>query len=170
MFLSRLSFSRQLSTTLSSTRPAATSILLTRRLPQPQHHPQRRQAHTPSHLTPKFSSSVTDPSSALSSLAPLLHTPDAPQTTTTSTGKWTLTPSHTGLQRTYRFKTFKEAWGFMCVVAERCAVERHHPEWFNCYNEVKITWTTHRPRGLSEKDISMAKFCDEKAGEMGAME
>lgn len=36
----------------------------------------------------------------------------------------------------------------------------HHPEWFNVYNKVEVTWSTHDCGGLSAKDIKMATFCD----------
>lgn len=43
----------------------------------------------------------------------------------------------------------------------------HHPEWSNVYNKVHIRWTTHRPEGLSSKDVELARICDEKAAEFG---
>lgn len=55
----------------------------------------------------------------------------------------------------------------MTVVAEECNVKNHHPEWSNIYNKVTIEWTTHRPEGLSIKDIEMAEFCDEAAAKIG---
>lgn len=82
---------------------------------------------------------------------------------------WTLTASRIGIGRTYRFKTFKAAWSFMNLVAAECQKQRHHPSWHNLYSEVSIEWTTHRPRGLSEKDVLMAEFCDRVAGEVGVM-
>lgn len=82
---------------------------------------------------------------------------------------WTLTASRIGIARTYRFKTFKAAWSFMNLVAAECQKQRHHPSWHNLYSEVSIEWTTHRPRGLSEKDVLMAEFCDRVAGEVGVM-
>lgn len=82
---------------------------------------------------------------------------------------WALTASCIGITRTYRFKTFKAAWDFMSLVAAECQKQRHHPSWHNLYNEVSIEWTTHRPRGLSEKDVLMAEFCDRVAGEVGAL-
>lgn len=56
---------------------------------------------------------------------------------------------------------------FWNVVADECKAQKHHPEWGNVYNEVVVRWTTHRPRGISSKDIDMAKFCDRTAAELG---
>jgi 4a-hydroxytetrahydrobiopterin dehydratase len=54
-------------------------------------------------------------------------------------------------------------------VAAECKSAKHHPEWANVYNTVFVRWTTHVPRGLSEKDVRMAGFCDEIAGELGVL-
>ncbi|KIW08009.1 uncharacterized protein PV09_00955 [Verruconis gallopava] len=83
---------------------------------------------------------------------------------------WRLTPSGEGIQRTFKFKTFKAAWSFMDRVAAECKTARHHPEWANVYNTVFIRWTTHQPKGLSEKDVAMAMFCDEHAKELGVLD
>ena len=55
----------------------------------------------------------------------------------------------------------------MSLVAEECKVKKHHPSWSNLYNQVTIEWTTHKPEGLSIKDIEMAEFCDRVANEIG---
>lgn len=55
----------------------------------------------------------------------------------------------------------------MDAVAAECKRSKHHPKWTNIYNQVHIGWTTHSPRGLSEKDIAMARICDEKAKDFG---
>ncbi|KAJ4354911.1 hypothetical protein N0V95_003376, partial [Ascochyta clinopodiicola] len=80
---------------------------------------------------------------------------------------WELTASRKGLRRDFHFKTFNLAWRFMDAVAQECKVQRHHPEWSNLYNRVTVEWTTHRPEGLSVKDVDMAEFCDRVAGEIG---
>lgn len=84
-------------------------------------------------------------------------------TTLLTNTPWTLTPSHNGLFRTYTFPSFTSAWRFMNLVADECKKARHHPEWRNCYNEVTVEWTTHKPAGLSMKDVEMAEFCEETA-------
>jgi 4a-hydroxytetrahydrobiopterin dehydratase len=58
----------------------------------------------------------------------------------------------------------------MDTVAQECKVQRHHPEWSNLYNKVTVEWTTHRPEGLSIKDVDMAEFCDKTASEIGLKE
>jgi 4a-hydroxytetrahydrobiopterin dehydratase len=44
---------------------------------------------------------------------------------------WRLTPNGMGLEKTFRFKTFKNTWAFMNAVAEDCKSNKHHPEWSN---------------------------------------
>ena len=45
----------------------------------------------------------------------------------------------------------------------------HHPEWFNVYNRVDVTMTTHDCQGLSSNDVDMAKFMDVVAEDMGVL-
>lgn len=71
---------------------------------------------------------------------------------------WTLDGEH--LRRSFRFKDFSAAWGFMARVALLAETQDHHPEWFNVYNRVDIALTTHDAGGLSARDMRLAKAID----------
>ncbi len=68
------------------------------------------------------------------------------------------------LKRSFRFKDFNEAWGFMNRVALLAEAQDHHPEWFNVYNKVDIALTTHDAGGLSARDMRLAKAIDALIG------
>ena len=57
----------------------------------------------------------------------------------------------------FKFKDFIEAFSFMTNIAMIAEKMNHHPEWYNVYNRVDITLTTHDSGGVTEKDISLAK-------------
>ena len=59
------------------------------------------------------------------------------------------------VERTFRFADFSEAFAFMTRVALLAEKADHHPEWFNVYNRVEITLTTHDAGGLSQRDVAM---------------
>mmetsp|Transcript_14066 Transcript_14066/g.30043 ORF Transcript_14066/g.30043 Transcript_14066/m.30043 type:complete len:195 (-) Transcript_14066:372-956(-) len=63
--------------------------------------------------------------------------------------------------KTYSFVDFNQAWEFMGKVAVLAEEMEHHPEWFNVYNRVEVTLTTHDCNGLSTNDIEMATKMDE---------
>lgn len=74
--------------------------------------------------------------------------------------EWSLTQNGTGIARTFRFDDFNAAFGFMCRAALYADKADHHPEWFNVYNRVEVTLTTHDAGGLSARDVAMARFLD----------
>ncbi len=73
---------------------------------------------------------------------------------------WSIMTDRDAMQRTFKFKNFSEAWGFMTRVALLAETQDHHPEWFNVYNKVHIILTTHDCAGLSERDVRLAKSID----------
>ena len=74
--------------------------------------------------------------------------------------EWELTREGKAITRTFQFKDFSEAWGFMSRVALLADPQDHHPEWFNVYAKVEITLTTHDAGGLSNRDATMARAID----------
>ena len=59
-----------------------------------------------------------------------------------------------------KFSDFKSAFSFMTSIALKAEEIGHHPEWFNVYNKVTITLTTHDIQGLSDKDVILGQFID----------
>ena len=70
---------------------------------------------------------------------------------------WTLREDGKALIRTFKFKDFNAAFGFMTRVALYADKADHHPEWFNVYNRVEMTLTTHDADGLSARDATMVR-------------
>jgi 4a-hydroxytetrahydrobiopterin dehydratase len=65
-----------------------------------------------------------------------------------------------GLERSFRFEDFAEAWAFMSRVALLAETHNHHPEWSNTYNRVEIRLTTHDAGGLTDRDRNLAAAID----------
>ena len=75
---------------------------------------------------------------------------------------WTI--ANGKLARTFEFKDFNEAFGFMTRVAMEVEKLNHHPEWFNVYNRVKIELVTHEVNGISNYDFRLANIINTIAG------
>lgn len=74
---------------------------------------------------------------------------------------WAEVDGRDALHKTYRFKNFRQALGFMVqagLVAEKMD---HHPEWTNVYGRVDVTLTTHSAHGVTDLDIQLARKMDE---------
>jgi 4a-hydroxytetrahydrobiopterin dehydratase len=65
------------------------------------------------------------------------------------------------LYRKIKFKNFVSAFSFMTNIAIHAEKENHHPEWKNVYDQVEIWLTTHDAKGITKKDISLAKIINE---------
>lgn len=77
---------------------------------------------------------------------------------------WTYEPTRDAITKSFRFKDFVEAWGFMSRVAILAEKVDHHPEWFNVYNRVDVLLTTHDCNGLSARDVALARAMESVAG------
>jgi 4a-hydroxytetrahydrobiopterin dehydratase len=65
------------------------------------------------------------------------------------------------LKRTFKFKDFMEAFGFMTKVALVAEKMEHHPNWSNVYNTVTIELSTHDAGNVvTDLDRKLAKAID----------
>lgn len=78
---------------------------------------------------------------------------------------WTSATGRDAIQKTFKFKNFSEAFGFMTQAALVAEKMDHHPEWLNVYNRVEVTLTTHDADGLTERDVALAEALDAIAGQ-----
>jgi 4a-hydroxytetrahydrobiopterin dehydratase len=77
---------------------------------------------------------------------------------------WTVIAGRDAIQRTFKFKDFSQAFGFMTRAALVAEKMDHHPEWTNVWNRVDVTLSTHSAGGLTELDVKLAEAIDRIAG------
>ena len=77
---------------------------------------------------------------------------------------WQKVDGRDAICKTFQFADFKEAFAFMTRTALAAEQADHHPEWFNVYNRVEVTLSTHDAGGLTMRDIDLATKMDEFAG------
>ncbi len=73
---------------------------------------------------------------------------------------WAEAKGRDAIVKTFQFKSFSQAWGWMNRVALLAEKMDHHPEWVNVYGRVDVTLSTHTAGGVTEKDIAMARKMD----------
>jgi len=71
------------------------------------------------------------------------------------------------LHREYRFKDFVTAFGWMSSCALVAEKLDHHPEWSNVWASVTVDLTTHESKGITERDIALAKKMETLAQRFG---
>ncbi|EDO48563.1 predicted protein [Nematostella vectensis] len=76
---------------------------------------------------------------------------------------WSEVEERDAIYKEFMFKDFNQAFGFMARVALKAEKMDHHPEWFNVYNKVQITLSTHECTGLSDRDVNLATFIEQAA-------
>ena len=77
---------------------------------------------------------------------------------------WDMVEGRDAIVKTYKFADFTEAFGWMTRAALWAEKWGHHPEWFNVYNRVTVTLTTHDVDGLSTLDAKLARKMDALVG------
>ena len=76
---------------------------------------------------------------------------------------WTLAEDGNSISRKFRFKDFKAAFAFMTRIADVAEAIDHHPDWFNVYDRVDVTLSTHDAKGLTELDFELARAMDRES-------
>jgi 4a-hydroxytetrahydrobiopterin dehydratase len=77
---------------------------------------------------------------------------------------WILVDGRDAITKSFKFKDFNAAFGFMTRVALIAEQMNHHPEWANVWNRVDITLSTHNAGGLTARDVKLAEAVERIAG------
>lgn len=77
---------------------------------------------------------------------------------------WSDVPGRDAIARTFTFRDFNEAFGFMTRAALVAEKNDHHPEWRNVYKTVEVVLSTHDAGGVTNRDIALAEAMNRIAG------
>jgi 4a-hydroxytetrahydrobiopterin dehydratase len=80
---------------------------------------------------------------------------------------WKDVPNREAIARTFTFRDFNEAFGFMARVALVAEKNDHHPEWRNVYKTVEVVLSTHDAGGVTANDIELAEAMNAIARQFG---
>jgi 4a-hydroxytetrahydrobiopterin dehydratase len=77
---------------------------------------------------------------------------------------WSHLADREAITKTFTFKDFSQAFGWMTRVAMVAEKLDHHPEWSNVYRTVEVTLSTHDVAGVTSLDITLAEAMNRLAG------
>jgi 4a-hydroxytetrahydrobiopterin dehydratase len=80
---------------------------------------------------------------------------------------WSELTDREAIARTFTFKDFNEAFGFMTRAALVAEKNDHHPEWRNVYKTVEVVLATHDAGGVTARDIKLAEAMNAIARQLG---
>jgi 4a-hydroxytetrahydrobiopterin dehydratase len=75
---------------------------------------------------------------------------------------WKMVKGRNAITKTFKFKDFIQAFGWMTSMAIYAEKKDHHPEWFNVYSTVVVTLSTHDSGGVTKLDLEMAQEMNKK--------
>jgi 4a-hydroxytetrahydrobiopterin dehydratase len=82
---------------------------------------------------------------------------------------WNAVEGRDAIARSFVFKDFNEAFGFMTRAALVAEKSDHHPEWRNVYKTVDVVLTTHDAGGVTRRDIALATAMNAIASQFGVV-
>ena len=74
---------------------------------------------------------------------------------------WHAVEGREAIFKKFKLKDFDHAFACMTKIAAKAEQMNHHPEWFNVYNKLEITLTTHDANGVTSYDKELAEFIDQ---------
>jgi 4a-hydroxytetrahydrobiopterin dehydratase len=77
---------------------------------------------------------------------------------------WALEEGGNAITRTFKFKDFSEAFGFLTRVALHAEKQDHHPEFTSVWNRVDFRLTSHDAGGVTERDVKLAEAISRLSG------
>lgn len=80
---------------------------------------------------------------------------------------WRRSVDGTAIERTLTFADFKAAFGFLTKLADHAEAVDHHPEFTSVWNRLDIRLTSHDAGGVTDRDVAMAHWIDEKFNPSG---
>ncbi|MDZ4367880.1 MAG: 4a-hydroxytetrahydrobiopterin dehydratase [Afipia sp.] len=89
---------------------------------------------------------------------------EARRTALLSLKGWSEVSGRDAITRTFTFRDFNEAFGFMTRAALVAEKSDHHPEWRNVYKTVEVVLATHNADGVTARDIALAEAMNKIAG------
>jgi 4a-hydroxytetrahydrobiopterin dehydratase len=78
-------------------------------------------------------------------------------------GGWDVVGEH-HLEKTYRFKNFRQALEFTNAIGQIAEEQGHHPDIGLAWGRVAVTLWTHKVGGLTESDFVLAAKVDRAYG------
>ncbi len=75
---------------------------------------------------------------------------------------WKMVKGRNAITKTFKFRDFMQAFGWMTTMAIYAEKKDHHPEWFNVYSTVVVTLSTHDSGGVTKLDLDMAQEMNKK--------
>ena len=75
---------------------------------------------------------------------------------------WKLVNDRSAITKTFKFNNFQDAFSWMTSIAIYAEKKDHHPEWFNVYNTIEVTLSTHDAGGITSLDLDMAREMNQK--------
>jgi 4a-hydroxytetrahydrobiopterin dehydratase len=87
-------------------------------------------------------------------------TGEARKTALAKLAGWSEVEGRDAISKKFTFHDFNTAFGFMARAALIAEKLDHHPEWFNVYDKVEVTLSTHDAGGVTERDVKLAEAMD----------